>query len=72
MCKIGDKVGVGTDEDITRYLYPATLDEAIERWDSGRLLFSIELGGLGPGYEQAIQITGMELIRHFKSVELDW
>ncbi|KKK93920.1 hypothetical protein LCGC14_2688070 [marine sediment metagenome] len=37
-------------------LHPKTLDEAIERWDAGRSLFSVEMGGLGPGYEQAIQI----------------
>ncbi len=54
-------------------LHPKTLDEAIERWDDGRSLFSISLGGLGPGYEQAIQITGIELIREFKGKSaVDW
>jgi hypothetical protein len=38
-------------------------EEAIERWDSGQALWSIELGGLGPGYEQAIQILVVEIVR---------
>ena len=53
-------------------LHPKTLDEAIERWDAGRSLFSVEMGGLGPGYEQAIQITGIELLRAFKDKVVDW
>lgn len=35
----------------------------LERWDSGRGIWSVEMGGLGPGYEQAIQITFIELLR---------
>lgn len=36
---------------------------AIQRWDSGDSLWSVEMGGLGPGYEQAIQILIVELVR---------
>lgn len=35
----------------------------LERWDSGKSVWSIEMGGLGPGYEQAIQITAAEILR---------
>lgn len=38
--------------------------EWLERWDAGRGVWSIEMGGLGPGYEQAIQITAAEILRH--------
>ncbi len=67
---IGDKLAGSGEVDIS--LHPQTLDEAIEWWDEGRSLFSVELGGLGPGYEQAIQITGIELIRQFKDTKIDW
>lgn len=45
-------------------LYGATIAEWLERWDSGKGVWSIEMGGLGPGYEQAIQVTLAEVIRH--------
>jgi hypothetical protein len=35
----------------------------LRRWDSGDTVWSIEMGGLGPGYEQAIQVLAMEIIR---------
>ena len=44
-------------------LYPATIDEVLSRWDNGQTVWSIEMGGLGPSYEQAIQVVAMELIR---------
>jgi hypothetical protein len=37
--------------------------EQLRRWDSGESIWSIEMGGLGPGYEQAIQILAIEIIR---------
>lgn len=30
-----------------------SIDQLVEAWDSGRILSSIEMGGIGPGYEQA-------------------
>ena len=32
-------------------------------WDSGGSIWTIELGGIGPGYEQAIQICVVEICR---------
>ena len=37
--------------------------EWLKRWDNGEVVWSIEMGGLGPGYEQAIQITMAEILR---------
>lgn len=33
-----------------------TWRQAVKRWNSGDTVWSAELGGIGPGYEQAIQI----------------
>lgn len=48
-------------EDTT---YGADARDWLSRWDAGRSVWSIEMGGLGPGYEQAIQITVAEILRH--------
>jgi hypothetical protein len=37
--------------------------EALAKWDAGEAVWSIEMGGLGPSYEQAIQILIFELVR---------
>jgi hypothetical protein len=44
-------------------LYPLTAREALKKWDDGRSLFTVEMGGLGPGYEQCIHVAAMETIR---------
>lgn len=40
-----------------------TIAELLKAWDEGDTVWSIELGGLGPGYEQAIQILAVEIAR---------
>jgi hypothetical protein len=43
---------------------PATdAREQLRRWDAGKAIWSIEMGGMGPGYEQAIQILAIEIVR---------
>jgi hypothetical protein len=37
--------------------------EQLANWDKGESIWSIEMGGLGPGYEQAIQILAIEIVR---------
>jgi hypothetical protein len=37
--------------------------EQLRRWDAGEAIWSIEMGGLGPGYEQAIQVCAIEIVR---------
>lgn len=43
-----------------------TVTELLAAWDSGESIWSIEMGGLGPGYEQAIQICAVEFARSGK------
>jgi hypothetical protein len=47
---------MSTDETISA-------QEAIKRWDQGDILVSIEMGGMGPGYEQTIQTCAIEILR---------
>jgi hypothetical protein len=45
-----------------------TVDQLLEAWDSGDTIWSIEMGGMGPGYEQAIQIAAVEFARGCKDL----
>lgn len=47
-----------------------TLEDALKAWDAGDIVTSIEMGGLGAGYEQAIQIGTFELAKEIKDVVL--
>ena len=38
------------------------LKEAIKKWNEGSAVWTAELGGIGPGYEQAIQILFFEIM----------
>jgi hypothetical protein len=49
---------------------PLTAEEALAWWDAGKPVFTLELGGLGPGYEQCIHVLVFELIRKFKDEPL--
>lgn len=42
---------------------PETVAEALAKWDAGESVFTVEMGGLGPGYEMAIQGLAFELMR---------
>lgn len=42
---------------------PETIQEALIQWNSGSPVWSVEMGGLGPGYEQCIQIGVFEMLR---------
>ena len=41
----------------------ATNEQALEAWDNNELIWSCSMGGLGPGYEQCIQLMGFEMLR---------
>jgi len=45
-----------------------TVAELLEQWDKGETIWSVEVGGLGPGYEQAIQIEAVEFARACKDL----
>lgn len=44
-------------------MYGADAADWLKRWDEGESVWSIEMGGIGPGYEQCIHITTAEIIR---------
>lgn len=49
---------------------PETVQEALTAWDSGESVFSVEMGGLGPGYEMAIQALAFEFMRELQDFRL--
>ena len=48
------------------------IEQTVERWDNGETIWTVEMGGLGPGYEQAIQILMVEILRWFIDRPTDW
>lgn len=52
------------------FVFPETARQALARWDAGLAVFSADMGGLGPSYEQAIQIAVFELVRDHLDVPL--
>lgn len=42
---------------------PNSVDEALAAWDAGDEVQTVEMGGLGLGYEMAIQTVAFELMR---------
>jgi hypothetical protein len=48
---------------------PETVKEALSMWDADETVFTVEMGGLGPGYEQALQICAFEIMREFVDEE---
>lgn len=42
-----------------------SLSEALRHWDNGDPVFTVEMGGLGPGYEQTIQVLMWEIVRDY-------
>lgn len=71
----GQKVFYRTEaEDKERHeieMYGADAADWLKRWDEGRNVWSIEMGGLGPGYEQCIHITAAEILRHMLERKYD-
>lgn len=50
-------------EDEAKEFYGADATEWLKRWDEGKIVHTIEMGGLGPGYEQCIHVTCAEIVR---------
>lgn len=65
----GVKVWYRTEAEDKEYgeiqSYGADAADWLKRWDDGRSVWSIEMGGLGPGYEQCIHMTAAEILRWF-------
>lgn len=51
--------------------YGADAADWLARWDAGKGVWSIEMGGLGPGYEQCIQIVAAEVLRYLIANKVD-
>jgi len=53
----------------------ATLDidnkVVVERWKKGETVFTIELGGIGPGYEQALQNFLFDILTYLIEKKID-
>ena len=50
----------------------ATNEDVLAEWDRNGSVWSCELGGLGPGYEQCIQIMGFEMLRAMVADPFDY
>lgn len=44
-----------------------TWQTVLAKWDAGETVFTVEMGGLGPGYDHAINVLVFDLLRHFKT-----
>jgi len=71
----GDKFYYRTEEEQKIHnqinSYGKDAKDWLARWDKGDSVWSIEMGGMGPGYEQAIQITAAELLRFLLEKKYD-
>lgn len=71
----GLKVWYRSDADAKEYCeiqsYGADAADWLRKWDAGDCCWTIEMGGLGPGYEQCIHITCAEILRWFLAHEVD-
>lgn len=63
----GQKVYYRTEQEDQEHheiqLYGADAADWLKRWDEGKSVWTIEMGGLGPGYEQCIHVTAAEILR---------
>jgi len=52
-------------------LYPKTAKQALDKFEKGECLIAVELGGIGPGYEQAIWNGIFKMIRAYHTEDID-
>jgi hypothetical protein len=52
-------------------IYGKDCADLVARWDRGEPIHTIDMGGMGPGYEQCIQITMIEVLRHLVATAPD-
>lgn len=51
--------------------YGTDATEWLRRWDAGETLWTVEMGGLGSGYEHCIQVIAAEILRHLIAHPVD-
>lgn len=63
-----------TTQDLTKdaKIYGADTADLLRKWDAGEVCHTIEMGGMGPGYEQAIHILVFEMIRYMLDNPPPW
>ena len=44
--------------------YGKNAADMLKKWDEGKSVWTVSVGGIGPGYEQAIQVTMFEVLRY--------
>jgi hypothetical protein len=49
-----------------------TNEQVIAAWDNGDPVWTCEMGGMSPGYEQAIQLMGFEMLKAMIANPIDW
>lgn len=49
-----------------------TNEQALAAWESGASVWTCDMGGMGPGYEQCIQIMGFTMLRAMLANPVDW
>lgn len=62
------------DEDARHHdvqTYGADAAGYVRRWDEQGHVWSIAMGGFGPGYEQALQLAMIEVLRHLAATKPD-
>jgi hypothetical protein len=52
------------DEHFKNEMYGRDAADLLSRWGDGQSVWSIAMGGFGPGYEQALQIAAFEVLRY--------
>ncbi len=46
--------------------------QALKAWKAGEPVFTCEMGGMGPGYEQCIQVMAFDMIEAMEANPFDW
>jgi hypothetical protein len=59
------------DKPMNPEVFPETATEWLQKWDNDELVWSIEMGGIGPSYEQCIQIAAAEYLRFMIAEKTD-
>jgi len=71
----GTKIWYRTEDEQKQHgfaqLYGKDAKDILQRWDDGESVFSFSMGGLGPSYEQALQVTAFEVLRELIDGEID-
>lgn len=52
-----------------RFVFPDDLVAVAARYDGGEVITTVQIGGLGPGYELTIQTLAWEFIAHANELE---